>query len=303
MDSSESEERGTWLDRLTPVILQLTVSLMLLCRGFLTWRWDSPIRELIWQEKWWTPVLQKWDVTWSHFARTSDEWITPTLERLGIFLMVMAVVPWLGGFSRLRWTRWFLIPATLVLILDAFSRWVGKDMQAGMFMEYALQVTAPVALLIYLGRKSFHAPKRDAIVKWILIFAAGLTFVGHGLYAMGYYNVPLKFRMMTTEILPISEEGSLMFLEIAGWLDFVVVGLVLLPWTRTVALIYMVLWGGATALARVLTYYDTNLPYNGLDPWLAETLVRTPHWAVPLWILWLIWRARVLARTEDPVQS
>lgn len=52
------------------------------------------------------------------------------------------------------------------------------------------------------------------------MIAAALTFAAHGLYAMGYYPVPLNFRMMTTEILSISEEGSLRFLEIFGWLFF-----------------------------------------------------------------------------------
>lgn len=207
MDSSEGEETATWLDRFSLGILQFIVSVTFLARGWLTWRWDSPIRELIWEEKWWSPVLKNYDVTWSHFAQTSDQWITPTLERLGIFLMVSALVPWIVGFSRLRWLRWFLIPATLILILDGFSRWVAKDMQAGMAMEHILQIFVPLALLISLGRKSLNAPKREVVVRWSLMIATAVTFVGHGLYAVGYYSVPLHFQMMTTEILSLSEGG------------------------------------------------------------------------------------------------
>ena len=120
-----------WFDRFSLGILQLIVSVTFLARGWLTWRWDSPIRELIWEEKWWAPVLKNYDVTWSHFARTSDQWITPMLEGLGVFLIVSSLIPWIAGFSRLRWLRWFLIPATLILILDGFPvgwrktcRWV-----------------------------------------------------------------------------------------------------------------------------------------------------------------------------------
>jgi hypothetical protein len=298
-----AEDKETWRDYLTLGILQAIVSVTFLARGWLTWRWDSPIRELIWQEKWWSPVLEKYDMTWSHFARNSDQWITPTLERLGMFLIASALIPWLAGFSPLRWFRWFLIPATLILILDSFSRWVAKDMQAGMAMEHVLQIMTPLALLIYLGRKSLNASKRDFIMRWLLIIAAAVTFVGHGLYAMGYYNAPLHFQMMTMEILSISEEGSLRFLKVMGWLDFVVVPFLILPKTRWMALFYMFCWGGATALARILAYYDETLPYNAMDPWMVEAAVRTSHWAVPFWLFWLMWRERKQPRPEALVQS
>ena len=303
MDSSDGEDSVTWLDRFSLGILQLIVSVTFLARGWLTWRWDSPIRELIWEEKWWAPVLKNYDVTWSHFARTSDQWITPTLERLGIFLMVSALIPWVVGFSHLRWLRWFLIPATLILILDGFSRWVGKDMQAGMAMEHILQIFVPLALLILLGRKSHNVPKRQAVVRLSLMIATAATFVGHGLYAVGYYSVPLHFQMMTTEILSLSEDGSLQFLRIFGWLDFLVVPFVFLRWTRWIALFYMFCWGGATALARILAYYDEALPYNGMGPWFAEAMVRTSHWAIPFWLCWQLWMRRKQLRSEAFVQS
>lgn len=294
--------KGRWLDWVALLILQFGVSILLLSRGWLTWRWDSPIRELIWEEKWWTPVLAKFDVTWGHFARTSDTWITPTLERTGIFLMVSALIPLLAMVPRLRWMRWLLIPAILILVLDAFSRWVGKDMQAGVAMEYALRVISPLALLIYLGRGVPLLGIRRGIVVCLLLLASALTFTGHGLYAMGYYDVPLEFRMMTTEILPISEEASLTFLKAAGWLDFVVVALVFIPPTRLVALIYMMLWGGATSVARIWAYYEPTLPWNGLDPWLAEALVRTPHWVVPLWLILMMRKAKRPGVVEDAAE-
>lgn len=285
MEDSEQGSPTAWPERVAHVLLLFGVSLLLLSRGWLTWRWNSPLRELIWQEKWWTPVLAKFDVTWAHFARTSDTWITPTLKWVGIFLMVVALVPWLATIPRLRWTRWLLLPAVLILFLDAFSRWFGQDMQAGMAMEYTLRVFTPLALLIGLGSGARLTGWRRGTVTWILLLAAALTFTGHGLYAMGYYDIPLAFRMMTMEILPLSEEASTTFLKAAGWLDFVVVVLVFLPPTRLAALSYMMLWGGATTVARIWAYYEPTLPWNGLDPWLAEALVRTPHWLVPLWLI------------------
>ncbi|MFT6864070.1 MAG: hypothetical protein ACJAVK_002632 [Akkermansiaceae bacterium] len=271
-------------DLLSKGILQLVVSLIFLARGWLTWRWDSPIRELIWEEAWWAPVLSHFDLTWSHFARTSDAWISPTLDAMGIFLVISALLPWLSGISRLRWMRWLLLPGIVILILDAFSRWVARDMQAGIGMEYALQIISPIALLIFLGAQTTSG-RRGNLIKGILLIAAASTFTGHGLYAVDYYSVPLEFRMMTTEILPLSETASLLFLKIVGWLDFVVVVLLFMPITRRVALAYMACWGGLTSLARIVAYFDAELPRYGLDPALIEALVRTPHWLIPLWLL------------------
>ena len=167
-------------DLLSKGALQLVVSLIFFGRGWLTWRWDSPIRELIWQEAWWTPVLKNFDITWSHFARTSDAWISPALDAIGIFLVISALLPWLSGISRLRWTRWLLLPGIVIVILDAFSRWIAKDMQAGIGMEYALQIATPIALLILL-RAENTSVRRENLIKWILLIAAASTFTGHGL--------------------------------------------------------------------------------------------------------------------------
>lgn len=324
-------------DWIALILLQLGTSILFASRGWLTYKWDSPIRELIWEEKWWTPVLEKFDITWGHFARTSDSWITPTLEWTGVFLMISAILPWLPLLPRLQWTRWLLVPVILVLAIDAFARWVSKDMHAGTMMEYALRVFSPVALILIFRRDTIHSTNRRLTIIWLLLLATALTFTGHGLYAVGYYDVPLNFRTMTSEIIPASESTILLILEAAGWLDFLIVALVLIPrmpkipmlglgylvvstltillatfWSpldmtggmgfilgalvlipfipnaRLMGLIYMTLWGGATTLARIWAYYDPNLPSNGLDPWFAEALVRTPHWLIPLWlIIWL----------------
>ena len=304
MSASDQEGQVSWPERIAGLLLPLGVTLMLLGRGWLTWRWNSPIRELIWEEKWWTPVLARFEITWGHFARTSDDWITPTLMWVGIFLMASALLPWLALLPRLRWMRWILLPAILLVALDAFARWFIKDLQAGVAMEYALRLLSPVALLIFLGKGTPLSGMRQGIVTWILLLAAALTFTGHGLYAIGYYDIPLNFYTMTMEILTLSQEDSLLFLKAAGWLDFIAVALAFLPATRLPALIYMLLWGSATTVARLWAYYDPDLPKYGLDPWLAETLVRTPHCLIPLWLILMMTRAKKTkpANEEEPEQ-
>lgn len=264
-------------DRVTPLpgrwllALQAGVCLTLAARGWLTWRWDSPLRTLVWQEGWWTNLLNRgFGVSWNEFARHSEPTLTRTLEAIGIGLMICAIVPCLATRDSLRWTRWLLVPAGLVLALDAFARWVEVDWQFAMSIEHALQVFTPFALLMILGR----AKTRPT---WILltIAAISLTFVGHGLYALGFHAVPLNFQTMTMKLLGCEQETALLFLRIVGWLDLVAVVGLWFPTTRRWALFYMIAWGAATALARPLAY-------GSLDPWLAEMLVRTPHWLFPL---------------------
>ena len=257
------------------VVLQFAVSVTLAARGWLTWRWDSPLRSLVWQENWWSGFLEKFfGISWREFAESSEPTLTTVLESLGIAFMLCAVVPWLVTVGRLRWTRWLLCVAGLFLALDALGRWVAVDWELGMAIEHSLQVVSPFALLIAvhggLGRV------------WCLTvaIAASLTFAGHGLYALGFHAVPLIFKTMTMRILGCDLDTAIVVLQIAGWLDLVAVLVLWFNPLRRWSLCYMILWGGATALARLWAHVEL-----GLDPWLAETLVRTAHWALPLLLI------------------
>ena len=54
------ERSDVWM-----LLLQACVSITLIARGWLTWRWDSPIRGLVWQEDWWSGLLDsQFNVTW-----------------------------------------------------------------------------------------------------------------------------------------------------------------------------------------------------------------------------------------------
>ncbi len=266
------------------VALQLCVSVLLLTRGWLTWRWDSPIRSLVWKEDWWTWLIEKYSkLSWADFANQSDAYITTGLAWLGIGLMILGVVPWFVRKPYCPRIAWLLLPATVVLGLDGFARFMSRDYELGMGLEHSLQIGAPMLL--------FVAARRPEKMKlWLRVASAltALTFVGHGLYAIGFHTVPLNFKLMTQGILPLSAEGTVTLLLVAGWLDLVcAVGLFIRP-LRVPSLIYMIVWGGLTALARAVAYFDPSAKGMGLDPWVFETLVRTPHWLIPALILALI---------------
>jgi hypothetical protein len=261
-------------------LFKWALSLTLVARGWLTWHWDSPIRGLVWQEDWWSGRI---GLSWAEFAQHSDPWISLGLAVLGIGLMGLAIVPWLPR----RGFRWMMWPAFLILLLDGVARWVGKDYDVGMAIEHILQMSLPL-LWFFRG-----APRW----RFLTQVAVALTFIGHGLYAVGFHPVPLSYQTMTMGLLGCERETALVFLKVVGTLDFVAaVGMFIGP-VRLASLGYMVLWGGATALARVMAHASVEAPRHGLDPWIAETLVRSSHWMVPLLLL-LWWRSERNAGLE-----
>ncbi|MDF1740966.1 MAG: hypothetical protein P1U86_17520 [Verrucomicrobiales bacterium] len=253
-------------------ILKVCVSLTVFARGWLTWKWDSPIRGLIWNEGWWSDRID-----WQSFALTSDAAITRGLEILGVCLMLSAVVPWFTTVARLKWTVWLLVPMAGALLLDAFARFIDSGNQLGMAIEHTLQWGCPLLLLMAL--------RKGAISRaWIAVAAGAtvLTFLGHGLYAVGFHAVPLKYQTMTTSLTGLSGSGVFTFLTTFGVLDFVAAAALLIAPLRRYALYYLIAWGALTALARI-----ASAP--SFDPWLMETAVRSSHWIVPL-LIFLYWR-------------
>tara|TARA_R110002096_G_scaffold242836_1_gene434673 strand:+ start:734 stop:1666 length:933 start_codon:yes stop_codon:yes gene_type:complete len=293
-DSAERSEispkSSSWLTG-----LKVCVSILLLARGWLTWHWDSPLRSLVWQEDWWTPLIEKYtESTWADFAYQSDPYITGSLTGIGIGLMLLSIIPWIAGRRCCQWVNWLLIVASAILLLDGFARFVNREFELGMAIEHSLQIGAPVLLFLAL-----RFPERKK--PWIMasLILAALTFVGHGLYAMGFHAIPLSFQLMTKAILPIGDGAVIVFLKVAGWLDILCAVGIFVRAIRIPSLVYMIVWGGLTALARAVAYFDVGSEGLGLDPWLVETLVRTPHWLIPALVLALIVPEECCRRKQD----
>lgn len=202
---------------------------------------------------------------------------------MGFMLMAGAILPWVVGRSCCPKTRLLLWPMAFLLLIDSFARWVAVDYDFGMAIEHSLQMVTPIALFLALG-PSLSLPKWKVLVS----VASALTFIGHGFYAAGIHPVPLSYQNMTMNILGVTQETAIRLLSVAGWLDIIVAIGVFIPKVRFVAIIYLVLWGGATALARIVAHIDLNAAGYALDPWAFETMVRTSHWLLPLLLLLLI---------------
>ncbi|MEM7698511.1 MAG: hypothetical protein AAF236_08925 [Verrucomicrobiota bacterium] len=272
-------------------LIVAAAALTLIGRGWLTWRWDSPIRGLLWSEGG-VGALIAWlpNATWESWATTSDQWITPLLTAVGIALLALGLFSIALSLGVFQSGRWLLLIGAALLILDSVGRWVAADFDFGMAIEHALQIVAPIVLFGAIGRRS-----EGSVWARVIAVATAATFVGHGCYAAGIHPVPVSYQTMTMAILGVSETGALGFLKIAGWLDFVAAAALFVPFARWFGVGYCIIWGLATALARAIAHIDLNAPLERLDPWLFETMVRSPHWMLPL-VLMLSWLAR---RTES----
>ncbi len=242
--------------------------------------WDAPFRALLWDESLMSGFVTQWlSMPWESYITSIkvDDFIQALIQGFGVFYLLAAIV---ALFIRQlpRWISLLLPLASLALMLLAALYCKEKFYSLGQFFEYALQFSAPLLLYALVNTKI----SRVSLVWWMKI-AILLTFTCHGLYAIGFYPRPGNFVDMTLQILPLSEAQAYQYLELAGILDFLAsLGLFLAGKWRTWSLYYLILWGFATSMARICANFYFDAPLESLHEWLFETVMRFPHFLIPL---------------------
>ena len=272
----------------------------LLGAGWLALTSGLSLRELVWDEAAFGLVPSAFGFSWSEWVTSAavDRGITLTEKAVGVVFILFA------GLLALRRKAFFglttLVAASAALLfLRAFLFWKGHFYQVGALLETCIQTLAPLLYVLFwvglnrLGTENKQRPSGN--VFWFLIrFAVALTFVGHGLYAIGFHPVPAHFVFMTQAGLGVGEGVARQLLFGVGVLDFLAAALLLLPWRRAwfAGLVWIVPWAVLTTFARVWSYggfvgFDTLL-----TQWLPQMVVRFPHVLLPLALLF--W-----ARSQD----
>lgn len=85
-----------------------------------------------------------------------------------------------------------MIPATVIVFVDGFSRWVGREYESAMAIEIVLQAGLPILFLM-----AFRKLGASQTSVRLAIILAAMTFLGHAFYAVGFHTVPLSFKLMT----------------------------------------------------------------------------------------------------------
>jgi hypothetical protein len=266
-------------------IIQLAAVGVFLGRAWQHIYWDAPYRSLLWDEEWmrW-PVENLLGRSWQDYVTdvSTDQFIQQLVVGLGWFYVLCA----LAAIFVLRlgkWGRGLLWLGTISLIILAALYCKEKFFFIGQFFEYTLQFSIPVVLALVSQK-----PDRDISPRllFFLKIAIALTFTCHGLYAIGYYPRPGNFVSMTMAILHVNEDMAVQVLNVAGVLDFMVSILIFLPGKWLYAgLAWAIIWGFLTAMARIVAHFYLEIWDDVLLRWLHESVIRVPHFLVPL-ALW-----------------
>lgn len=220
-----------------------------------------------WQQlRWISPFEGTWN--WPHA-------IVLGVGTFWLFLAILSLVS--DRINTQKIIQTLLISGSISLLLLMLASWQAKAFQIAQLIEHTIQWTLP-AILAYALFSDLNSPRFILGLK----IATALTFLGHGLYAAGVYEVPGNFIAMTTSILGVSVEQAKIFLTIAGILDFLVVISLFIPKLQKYAIVYAIIWGSLTAFARVVAYMDGTDVVGSLDRWLFETVYRLGHGGVPL---------------------
>ncbi|MEX0981083.1 MAG: hypothetical protein WD577_06195 [Bacteroidales bacterium] len=269
---------------IVPTILRIATLLLFTGRAWQHLFWDAPLRTLLWDQQWMEGIiLFLRGGTWQEYVTSAqaDHAIQMISLGFGIFYSLMAVFT-LFVSEKQKGVTWLYIIASLALTFLAFLYCKEKFFQLGQFFEYTIQFLLPV-VFIYVVNGKIQRSRIELFLK----IAIALTFSSHGLYAIGVYPRPGAFIDMVINILHTSEAGAIRFLNIAGVLDFLVSIAIFIPRISRAALIYAVIWGGLTALARVWANFYWSFPLESLHQHLYETIYRLPHMLVPLAVLYL----------------
>jgi len=267
-------------------LLQLAAFSVLLGRAWQHLYWDAPFRALLWDEQLLSGIVERFStMEWATYITSMevDNAIGNSIKIFGFFYLLSAIIT-LFIRQLPRFFYHFLLLSSGALIFLALLYCKERFLSAGQFFEYTLQFGSPFFLWWWL-RQEKTLPISPRFI-WLLKLAIALTFTCHGLYAVGYYPIPVQFMEMAMNILGTDETTSKTFLMTAGILDFAVAIGIFLPWKwARFFLLYAVFWGFGTTIARVWANFNWDWLDYVLLQWLHESVMRMPHFLIPLAVL------------------
>lgn len=268
------------------IILQIAAIGVFLGRAWQHLYWDAPFRTLLWDERWMKGIIEGiFNLDWQDYVRSAkvDRGIQLSIRITGGFYILCAIAAIF--IDRLKkWAYTILYIGSAALFLLAFLECKERFFFLAQFLEYALQFSTPV-FLILAHRQQKIGPR---LIFWMKL-AAALTFVSHGLFAIGYYPTPGYFVEMVMNIMGVGQETAVQVLQLAGILDFIVGVLIFFPPKLALpALAYMIFWGFGTTIARVWGYFHPEIIVDILNQWFYQSLFRIPHFLIPLFLFLLL---------------
>jgi len=264
-------------------------------RAYQLFFFGGPYRAILWDESLLTPIVEGiFNYSWFEYATSEvvNNWIEGfTKFNSVVFLMAaFCCLFW----DKINWTRLkrFIVGLGLwLLVLLAICMVKDRNYDFLQLFELSIQFTAPFLLW-----KNIKMNSENKNIIFGLKVAIALTFIPHGLFAMGVPYLPGHFIDMTIIILGVNETQATQFLFSVGFLDVLFSLLIFVPKLSKYVLWYMIIWGFITAFSRLIAGFNINFLSSSLHGSTYLTIYRLSHGILPLIVLLL-----EIKRTEQPL--
>lgn len=262
-------------------VLKWAIVLMFIGRGWQYAFFETSFREIFWNYKAFSWFVEGWyGIDWNVYLSTPhyDGYIEVFEKSLGVYFILVGVA--LLCFQPKKWLRILVLFAFLFQIPQAYFSFSGFSYNWALLLEFSAQFMSPLIWLMVV--KGW----RKGLIQ-IAMATVALTFICHGLYASGVYNIPQKFYAMCIKTIGLTKNQSVYFLLVMGVLDFIAAVMIFVPkWSiQKSALIYMILWGFVTAVARPWANFYSFDAWRSLFQHFPDFLIRAPHFLLPLCVL------------------
>lgn len=209
---------------------------------------------------------------------------------LTIFTKCNSFLFFLAGLTSLFWSsikfvklkRTILKIGLISLVFLGICTSIDKRNDFFQFFEMCLQFCVPLVLLY---QHKFESLPTKKLNFWLKI-AIALTFIPHGLYAMGIIYLPGHFLDMTIQILSVTESQAKSILFVVGVLDVLFSIIIFIPNKFNAYILgYLAFWGFVTALARIVSGFNAAFIQSSIHNLAFLTIYRLPHGLIPLAVL------------------
>lgn len=253
----------------------------LLGKGYEYLFWDAPLRAFFWNESFLSPFIECF-TTWENYA--SSPYVNETLNFFNRVIAILFLFNALIIFFEKKGRQYVYLLTKINLVISFFlllCYFKENFYRIGYLLEHSSQFLSLFVYLLF--ALNILKTKRLLILKLI----AAATFIGHGLYAIGFYPVPGNFIDMVIYILHVDEDTSLVLLKMAGFTDIVVGLLVIFFEVRYTKFLYlfMIFWGTWTSIARSVFGLLLSFSISSVHEEWFKMAYRFPHALIPLLIL------------------
>ncbi len=216
-------------------------------------------------------------------------------------IVVKLFIPWERYVSEVypflaEWASWGILFIYMISLLALISRVQNRFVLSigGILLlaEVVLALPGDFYWLAGLAAKTlmwspvfFYIFSRRPSHNWSYVgrWAVAAVFVSHGLSALNFLPVPGSYSDMITIVTGWSEGMARSLLLIVGLLDIIAaLTILVMPGQYKFFWWYLILWGLATALARLGGNFSFQVDFASNSIWFAEMLIRLPHGLVPL---------------------